>query len=262
MKLKMKISKPIKALFICLTVILVACVAAVVVIRFSNNDQEYYMKHHFVKRRVVKDITGVRFPRYKVVDCAEEWSCFKRPPEHVYVFTLEFDRMPNEEFYKRLEEHFESDEPGKYDFSASWGNGKELPKGETDKYDMIFSVSVKRYFKTFQIRVGGLNNRGSEKDTKDPLEAICDSIVDNDEEMKAIYLKCLDCWERSYRFGDEEAWDSIQYCINCMYALFVERSVGMDSVMKWKLYDCYIFKENDWSDEWTKGEKVCPWFVW
>jgi hypothetical protein len=80
--------------------------------------------------------------------------------------------------------------------------------------------------------------------------------------MKAIYLKCLDCWERSYRFGDEEAWDSIQYCINCMYALFVERSVGMDSVMKWKLHNCYIYKESDWESDWHHGEKVCPSFVW
>jgi hypothetical protein len=29
---------------------------------------EYHMKHHFVRPRVVENITGVRLPRYKVVE--------------------------------------------------------------------------------------------------------------------------------------------------------------------------------------------------
>ncbi len=37
---------------------------------------EQYMQHHFVRRRVVENITGVSFPRYKVVDQWEEWKCF------------------------------------------------------------------------------------------------------------------------------------------------------------------------------------------
>ena len=154
MKLKMKISKPIKALLICLTLMLVACVGAVAVIRFSNSDQEYYMKHHFVKRRVVENITGVRFPRYKVVNWSEERICFGRRPEQAYVFSLEFNKMPDEAFCKMLDEKFESFERGRYGFSAIWGNGIKAPKGESDKDDINFSVTVERDSKTFQIRAG------------------------------------------------------------------------------------------------------------
>lgn len=122
---------------------------------------------------------------------------------------------------------------------------------------------TKHHFsKTFQIRAEYKNDIKPKKVPQDLQEVICDIIVDNDREMKAIYLKCLDCWDRGYRLGDEAAWDSIQYCINQMYDLFVERSVGMDSVMKWKLHFNYILKESDWESGWHHGEKVCPSFVW
>ncbi len=83
---------------------------------------EHYIQHHFVRRRVVENITGVSFPRYKVVDRGEEWMCFGRSPEHTYDFTLEFNKMSDEDFYKKLDEHFGSFEPGKYSYSAIWGN--------------------------------------------------------------------------------------------------------------------------------------------
>ena len=51
------------------------------------------MQHHFVRHRVVENITGVSLPRYKVVDRGEEWVCFGRFPEHTYDFTLEFKKM-------------------------------------------------------------------------------------------------------------------------------------------------------------------------
>jgi len=119
-----------------------------------SNYSDYYMKHHFVKRRVVENITGVRFPRYKVVNWSEERICFGRRPEQAYVFSLEFNKMPDEAFYKMLDEKFESFEPGRYGFSAIWGNGIEAPKGESDKDDINFSVTVERDSKTFQIRAG------------------------------------------------------------------------------------------------------------
>ncbi len=115
---------------------------------------EHYMQHHFVRRRVVENITGVSFPRYKVVDRGEEWKCFSRFPEHTYDFTLEFKKMPNEDFYEKLDEHFDCFEPGKYSYSAIWGNGMEAPKGESDKDDISFSIDIERGPKTFHIRVG------------------------------------------------------------------------------------------------------------
>ena len=33
---------------------------------------EHYMQHHFVRRRVVENITGVKFPKYKVLNQGEE----------------------------------------------------------------------------------------------------------------------------------------------------------------------------------------------
>ena len=115
---------------------------------------EHYMQHHFVKRRVVENITGVRLPRYKVVDRGEERKCFGRFPDHTYDFTLEFKKMPDDAFYEKLDEHFDSFEPGKYSYSAIWGNGMEAPKGESDKDDISFSIDIERGSKTFHIRVG------------------------------------------------------------------------------------------------------------
>ena len=119
-----------------------------------DNYSEHYMQHHFVRRSVVENITGVRLPRYKVVDRGEEWECFSRSPEHTYNFTLEFKKMPDEDFYKKLDEYFDNFEPGKYSYSAIWGNGLEAPKGESNKDDICFSIDIERGSKTFNIRVG------------------------------------------------------------------------------------------------------------
>ena len=115
---------------------------------------EHYMQHHFVRRRVVENITGISLPRYKVVDRGEEWVCFGRSPEHTYDFTLEFKKMPDEDFYEKLDEHFDCFESGKYSYSAIWGNGLEAPKVESKKDDISFSIDIERSSKTFHIRVG------------------------------------------------------------------------------------------------------------
>ena len=114
---------------------------------------EHYMQHHFVRRRVVENITGVEFPKYKVVDRGEDRKCFSCFPEHAYDFTLEFNKMPDEEFYKKLDEHFDCFEPGEYSYSAIWGNGLEAPKGESDEDDIGFSIDIERSSKTFHVRV-------------------------------------------------------------------------------------------------------------
>ena len=116
---------------------------------------EHYLQHHFVRRRVVENITGVRLPRYKVIERGEEWECFSRSPKHTYDFTLEFKKMPDDAFYEKLNEHFDCFEPGKYCYSAILGNGIEAPKGESDKDDISFSIDIERGSKTFQIRVIG-----------------------------------------------------------------------------------------------------------
>jgi len=114
---------------------------------------EHYMEYHFVRRGVIENITGVRLPRYKLVNRGEEWKCFGRFPEHAYDFTLEFKKMPDEAFYKKLDEHFDCFEPGKYSYSAIWGNGIKAPKGESDDDDYSFSIKIEKGSKTFDIRV-------------------------------------------------------------------------------------------------------------
>lgn len=129
-------------------------VMAVAVFWGYDYFSEHYMQHHFVRRRVVENITGVRLPKYKVVKRWEEGSRASRFPDHSYDFTLEFKKMPDEDFYKKLDEHFDCFEPGKYSYSAIWGNGIEAPKGESDEDDISFSIDIERGSKTFHIRVG------------------------------------------------------------------------------------------------------------
>ena len=116
---------------------------------------EYYMQHHFVRRRVVENITDVRLPRYKVIDREDEGRCVRCFPDHTYDFTLEFKKIPDEDFYEKLAEHFDCFEPGKYSYSAIWGNGLEAPKGESDKDDISFFIDIEKGSKTFHIRVIG-----------------------------------------------------------------------------------------------------------
>ena len=120
----------------------------------SDYYSEHYLQHHFVKRRVIENITGVRLPRYKVIDRGGEDSRVRRFPDCSYDFTLEFKKMPEDAFYEKLAEHFDCFEPGKYSYSAIWGNGMEAPKGESDKDDISFSIDIERDSKTFHIRVG------------------------------------------------------------------------------------------------------------
>ena len=120
----------------------------------SDYYSEHHLQHHFVKRRVIENITGVRMPRYKVIDRGGEDSRVRRFPDCTYDFTLEFKKMPDEDFYEKLDEHFDCFEPGKYSYSAIWGNGIEAPKGESAKDDINFSIAIERASKTFHIRVG------------------------------------------------------------------------------------------------------------
>ena len=122
-------------------------IIVVVLALLVQMDYSYYSRRHFVKSSVIENITGVSFPKYRVVDRRSTWNSYDN-------FTLEFKRMPDEAFYKELDEHFDCHEPGKYSYSAIWGNGLEAPKGESDKDDISFSIDIERGSKTFHIRVG------------------------------------------------------------------------------------------------------------
>ena len=124
---------------------------AVAVIWGNMNYSDFYARHHFVRPKVVENITGVRLPNYKVVEYERGPRSFNG--DYTDEFVLEFDRIPDDAFYKKLDEHFDCFEPGKYSYSAIWGNGIEAPKGESDKDDISFSVDIEKGSKTFHIRV-------------------------------------------------------------------------------------------------------------
>ena len=132
---------------------MIIVVLALVVLWGIDYYPKYYMQHHFVKRKVVENITGVRLPEYKVVERGDGWNCFGRYPEHAYDFTLEFRKIPDDAFYETLDEHFDCFESGKYSYSAIWGNGMEAPKGESDEDDISFSITIEKRSKTFHIWV-------------------------------------------------------------------------------------------------------------
>lgn len=121
-------------------------IIVVVLALLVQMDYSYYSRRHFVKSSVIENITGVSFPKYRVVDRRSTWNSYDN-------FTLEFKRMPDEAFYKELDEHFDCFEPGEYSFSVIWGNGLEAPKGESNEDDFSFSIDLERGSKTFHIRV-------------------------------------------------------------------------------------------------------------
>ena len=130
-------------LFVLSPMMLIIVVALALLVQM---DYSYYSRRHFVKSSVIENITGVSFPKYRVVDRRSTWNSYDN-------FTLEFKRMPDEAFYKELDEHFDCFEPGKYSYSAIWGNGLEAPKGESDEDDISFSIEVEKGSKMFHIRV-------------------------------------------------------------------------------------------------------------
>lgn len=66
--------------------------------------QYYYPKHHFVKPSVIENITGIKLPKYKVIeyDMGEEYSNGYYPQKYV----MEFKNIPSEEFYQELDKKF------------------------------------------------------------------------------------------------------------------------------------------------------------
>ena len=124
--------------------------AVIIISSYIYYHDYYYPRHHFVKPRVVENITGVRLPKYKVVEYQRSKSRWDRSDS----FTLEFQKMPKEDFYKELETRFDSYESGQYHYSTIWGNGIEAPKGESDKDDGTFSIEISKGSKIFYIEAG------------------------------------------------------------------------------------------------------------
>lgn len=112
--------------------------------------QDYWREHHFVRPRVIENITGVRMPKYKVIERNLEQAI-----DYEDTFVLEFKEMPDSSFYQRLRNNGFDYRDGCYRFQRNWGSGlvkdEVVPKGEKGNYD--YTLMICEGEKTFTVRV-------------------------------------------------------------------------------------------------------------
>lgn len=96
----------------------------------------------------IERITGVRVPKYKIIEYEKEEIHFNGDYEDT--FTFEFKTMPSEEMFDEIDKMIATGNTGweregnKYSFSVMWGNGFPAPKGEREEDDGMFSITIKR----------------------------------------------------------------------------------------------------------------------
>lgn len=136
----------------------------------------YYPRHHFVRPRVVENIIGMPLPRYKVVEYDKDRRSFNG--DYSDGFKLEFRKEPDDEFFNELDKHFRQYVPTRqqldsipndeiyifspraeikdstlYSLERWWGNGVEAPKGELERDNIIYTITIERGSKVFHIGV-------------------------------------------------------------------------------------------------------------
>ena len=161
-----------------LSPMMLVIIAAVAFLCYAYYWDYYYPRHHYVKPKVVENIIGMQLPRYKVIEYDKDRRSFNG--DYSDGFTLEFRKMPDDDFYDELDQHFRQYIPTRqqldsipedvtYIFSPRaeildstvyclerwWGNGVEAPKGESDRGDIIYRIRIERGTKTFHISVIG-----------------------------------------------------------------------------------------------------------
>ena len=112
--------------------------------------QDYWREHHFVRPRVIENITGVRMPKYKVIERNLEQAI-----DYEDTFVLEFKEMPDSSFYQRLRNNGFDHRDGCYYFHLNWGSGLDkdevVPKGEKGNFD--YTMTICEGEKTATVRV-------------------------------------------------------------------------------------------------------------
>jgi len=126
----------------------------------------YYRSHHFVKRQVIENITGIKLPRYEVVErhlCDDFFSNkhYGSRIEHFLecgdkdTFVLEFKELPDNTFYQKLIDNDFDYREGCYGFLLDWGSGlienETPPKGESGNYQ--FKMKICEVEKRFVVTV-------------------------------------------------------------------------------------------------------------
>ena len=119
-------------------------------------NMDYYPRHHFVRPSVIENITGVRLPKYQVIEYDKERRSFQG--DYSDELVLKFTETPSDDFYQLLNNLFDhrknSEGITEYTFDCIWGNGLPAPKGESEYDDYTFHIEIPKDSKTFYIEVG------------------------------------------------------------------------------------------------------------
>jgi len=106
----------------------------------------------------IERITGVKIPKYKVVNTNEGARGFNGDYYNEYM--IEFKKMPSDELFDEIDRMIEegnkdwNKKGNQYTYSRMWGNGLPAPKGESEDDDIFFDITISRGEKTGKIRLG------------------------------------------------------------------------------------------------------------
>lgn len=112
---------------------------------------DYWRENHFVRPRVIENITEVKMPKYNVI----ERNLRGGLRDHYDTFILEFKETPDSAFFQTLRDKGFDYHDGCYHFQRNWGSGlvkdEVVPKGEKGNYD--YSMMICEGEKTITVRV-------------------------------------------------------------------------------------------------------------
>ena len=112
---------------------------------------DYWRKNHFVRPRVIENITEVKMPKYNVI----ERNLRGGLRDQYDTFILEFKETPDNAFFQTLRNKGFDYYDGCYHFQRNWGSGlvndEAVPKGEKGNYD--YSMTICEGEKTVTVRV-------------------------------------------------------------------------------------------------------------
>lgn len=94
----------------------------------------------------IERITGVRIPEYKVTKAFIGPTSFTGDFEDSLY--IEFETLPSDELFEKMDSLNWYREGDKYSFSTSWGNGSPAPEGENDEEDRFFEIKLTKGEKT------------------------------------------------------------------------------------------------------------------
>ena len=94
----------------------------------------------------IERITGVRIPEYKVTKAFIGPTSFLG--DYKDSLYIEFETLPSDELFEKIDSLNWYREGDKYSFSTSWGNGSPAPEGENDEEDRFFEIKLTKGEKT------------------------------------------------------------------------------------------------------------------